>query len=74
MTTVAGGVNGAICVVLGVVFTIFRARIAEAGLRMNEMFMPWTNKRTKSAQVPVIIIAATLIIFGTVAVVYALVP
>jgi hypothetical protein len=41
---------------------------------MNEMFMPWTNKRTKSAQIPVIVGAVGLLIFGSLTVVYSFVP
>jgi hypothetical protein len=67
------GLPGLVGVAIGVVLIVFRARLSEAGLRMNEIFAPWSNKGMKPTQAPVIVIAIALLFGGAVAIVHAFV-
>ena len=73
MAAFPGWIIGIVCVLFGVVLIVFRAKISDVALRANESVTSWDYKRTKSAEVPVWIIAIALIFFGGVAFVYALV-
>jgi hypothetical protein len=71
LISVPEAVGGLFSVAVGVVLIIFRAKLADVGLRMNEAFMPWTTKGMKPTQAPVIVIAIALLFFGGAATLYA---